>query len=299
MHGWANKRLRENIAGYLFVLPNLLGVLLFVAIPLLFSLILVFMDWDYLKGLNGLTFAGLDNILNLLNDAKLPGALRNNFIYTIVTVPVSMALGLIIAVVLNRSVFAKGALRTMFFMPYVCSLAVIAVVWSIIYNSTDGPINGFLRSIGIDNPPGWLASPDWALLSIMIIKIWVSIGYTMVLYLAGLQGISKDLYEAADIDGAGKWRQLTRITVPMLRPTTFLLTIMLMISSFQVFALVSIMTEGGPMNSTMVISYHIYLEAFQHYRMGYAATLSWLLFIIIFIVTVIQWKMEKRWQQNF
>ncbi|MDF2923765.1 MAG: sugar transporter permease [Paenibacillaceae bacterium] len=299
MNGWANKRLREQIAGYLFILPNFLGVLLFVAVPLAFSLVLVFMDWDYLKGLSGFAFAGLDNIVRMFSDEALPGALRNNLVYAVVTVPLSMIAGLLIAIVLNRSVYAKGALRTMFFLPYVCSLAVVAVVWSIMYNASEGPINGFLHSLGMANPPGWLASPQWALLSIMIIKIWSSTGYTMVLYLAGLQGIPRDLYEASEIDGASKWKQLIRITVPMLQPTTFLLAVMLMINSFQVFALVSVMTKGGPINSTMVISYHIYMEAFQHYRMGYAAALSWLLFLIIFAVTVIQWKVEKRWQQNF
>lgn len=299
MRGWSNQRIHEQIAGYLFILPNLLGVVLFVAVPLLFSLILVFMDWDYLRGLNGLAFTGLDNILQLFRDPKLPGALRNNLIYTIATVPLSMAVGLLFAVVLNKAVYGKGILRTMIFLPYVCSLAVIAVVWSIIFNSSEGPINSFLRSVGFENPPGWLASPQWALIALIIIKIWVTVGYTMLLYLAGLQGISKDLYEASEMDGAGRWRQLIRITIPMLQPTTFLLAVVLMINSFQVFALVSVMTRGGPLNSTMVISYHIYLEAFQHYRMGYAATLSWLLFIIIFIVTLIQWKVEKRFQENF
>jgi multiple sugar transport system permease protein len=292
-------RLQEQIAGYLFVLPNLLGVVLFVAVPLIFSLILVFMDWDYLRGLNGLAFTGLENIFHLFRDPKLPGALRNNFIYTLVTVPLSMAIGLLFAVALNKAVYGKGILRTMIFLPYVCSLAVIAVVWSIIFNPSEGPINSFLRSVGLENPPGWLASPQWALVALIIIKIWVTVGYTMLLYLAGLQGISKDLYEASEMDGAGRWRQLIRITIPMLQPTTFLLAVVLMINSFQVFALVSVMTRGGPLNSTMVISYHIYLEAFQHYRMGYAATLSWLLFMIIFLVTLVQWKVEKRFQENF
>ncbi|MDF2837115.1 MAG: sugar transporter permease [Paenibacillus sp.] len=298
MRKWDNYRFREHVAGYLFILPNLLGVLIFMAVPLLFSMVLIFLDWDYLKGLGGLQFTGLDNLARMFDDDRLPGALRNNFIYTAVTVPASMAIGLLLAVALNRSTYGKGMLRTMFFLPHVCSLAVVAVVWSIMYNSQEGPINGFLLAVGIDQPPGWLASPDWALVAIMIIKIWASTGYTMVLYLAGLQGISKDLYEASEIDGASKLRQLLRITIPLLQPTTFLLAVMMIIGSFQVFALVSVMTKGGPMNSTMVISYHIYSEAFQHYRMGYASALSWLLFVLIFIITLVQWKVEKRFQDQ-
>ncbi|RXZ81664.1 sugar ABC transporter permease [Paenibacillaceae bacterium] len=291
--------MKENIAGYLFILPNLLGVFFFIVLPLLFSLILVFMDWDYLKGFEGLTFTGFANIVRMTKDEYLWRALINNVLFTAVTVPLAMAVGLVLAVIINRYVFLKSFLRTIFFLPYVSSLVAVSIVWSVLYNSQNGPINGFLRSIGIDNPPGWLASPQWALIAIMILVAWTYIGYTVVLYMAGLQGVSKDLYEAASIDGASKGIQFFKITVPMLKPTSFLIAITLMISTFQVFAVVNIMTKGGPLNSTMVMAYHIYLQAFQYYRMGYAAALSWLLFIMIFIVTLIQWRSQKKWQQHF
>jgi multiple sugar transport system permease protein len=283
----------------MFILPNLLGVCFFIVLPLLFSLYLVFMDWDYLKGFAGLTFAGFGNIVRMAKDEYLVRALINNVAFTAVTVPLAMTIGLLLAVVLNRYVYLKSLLRTIFFLPYVSSLVAVSIVWSVLYNSQSGPINSFLRAIGVDHPPGWLASPQWALIAIMILVAWTYIGYTVVLYMAGLQGISKDLYEAASIDGANKTIQFTKITVPMLKPTSFLIAITLIISTFQVFAVVNVMTQGGPLNSTMVMAYHIYLQAFQYYKMGYAAALSWLLFVMIFIVTLIQWRSQKKWQQHF
>ncbi|RJX40411.1 sugar ABC transporter permease [Paenibacillus pinisoli] len=291
--------MKENIAGYLFILPNLLGVFFFIVLPLLFSLYLVFMDWDYLKGFGGLTFAGLDNIIRMAKDEYLGRALINNAVFTAVTVPLAMVMGLMLAVVINRFVYLKNMLRTIFFLPYVSSLVAVSIVWSVLYNSRSGPINSFLRDIGIENPPGWLASPQWALIAIIILVAWTYIGYTLVLYMAGLQGIPKDLYEAASIDGANRTTQFFKITVPMLKPTSFLIAITLIISTFQVFAVINVMTQGGPLNSTMVMAYHIYLQAFQYYKMGYAATLSWLLFCMIFIVTLVQWRSQKKWQQHF
>jgi multiple sugar transport system permease protein len=258
-----NQLLRENVAGYLFILPNLLGVTVFIVLPLLFSFFLIFTDWDYLKGLAGLSFAGASNIVKMWGDEYLIAALKNNFLFTALTVPASMVVGLTIAVILNQYVYLKSLLRTLFFLPYVSSLVVISIVWSVLYNPSKGPINGFLRTLGVEHPPGWLTSPDWALTAIIILVAWTYIGYTLVLYMAGLQGISKDLFEASAIDGANKLLQFWKITIPMLKPTSFLIAITLIISTFQVFAVVNVMTHGGPLISTMVISYHIYLQAFQ------------------------------------
>ncbi|MEK8127223.1 sugar ABC transporter permease [Paenibacillus filicis] len=294
-----SQALRENAAGYLFILPNFLGVAVFIVLPLVFSFFLIFTDWDYLKGLAGLSFAGMSNIVKMWGDEYLIASLKNNVIFTALTVPASMAVGLAVAVVLNQYVYLKSLLRTLFFLPYVSSLVVISIVWSVLYNPGKGPINSFLRTLGIEHPPGWLTSPDWALISIIILVAWTYIGYTLVLYMAGLQGISKDLFEASAIDGANRIVQFRKITIPMLRPTSFLIAITLIISTFQVFAVVNVMTHGGPLNSTMVLSYHIYLQAFQYYKMGYAAALSWLLFILIFVVTLIQWRGQKKWQQHF
>ncbi len=296
---WQNARFREQIAGYLFILPNFAGYLIFVLIPILFSLYLVFVDWEYLKGFSGIEWVGLDNFRALGDDPKFIKSLKNNTIFTIVSVPASMLIGLLFAIVLNKYVYFRNTLRTLIFLPYVSSLVAVSVIWSIMYNARTGPINQFLRSFGVDNPPGWLSSPDSALFAIIIMSVWVTIGYAMVIYLAGLQGISRDLYEAAEIDGATRLRQLLQITVPMLTPTTFFITITLIIWSFQVFGPVAVMTQGGPIDSTMVLSYHIYLLAFRFYKMGYAATVSWVLFAIIFAITIIQWQGQKRWQQHF
>jgi len=296
---WNNARLRENLAGYLFILPNLSGLLLFIILPILFSLYLVFVDWNYMQGMAGIRWVGLDNFKELGSDPKLLKSLINNTIFTIVSVPASLVIGLVFAVVLNRKIYLKKTLRTMIFLPYVSSLVAVSVIWSIMYRASDGPINAFLRAIGVQHPPGWLSDPHSALYAIILMSVWVTIGYAMVIYLAGLQGISKDLYEASAIDGATRMRQFFRITIPMLTPTTFLAAITLMIWSFQVFGPIAVMTQGGPIDSTMVLSYHIYLLAFRFYKMGYAATVSWVLFAIIFVVTMIQWQSQKRWQQYF
>lgn len=296
---WRRASFRENLAGYLFILPNLSGYFLFVLLPILFSLYLVFNDWEYLKGFSGISWVGLDNFRALGSDPKFLKALQNNTLFTIVSVPASIVLGLVLAIILNKHVYFKNTLRTLIFLPYVSSLVAVSVIWSIMYRASDGPINQALRNFGISHPPGWLSSPDSALFAIIIMSVWVTIGYAMVIYLAGLQGISKDLYEASEIDGASKLRQFFRITVPMLTPTTFLIAITLIIWSFQVFGPVAVMTQGGPIDSTMVLSYHIYLLAFRYYKMGYAAAVSWVLFAIIFVVTLIQWQSQKRWQQHF
>ncbi|MGG1518537.1 sugar ABC transporter permease [Paenibacillus oryzisoli] len=296
---WQTSKFRENLAGYLFILPNFAGYLVFILLPILFSLYLVFVDWEYLKGFAGIEWVGLDNFKALPHDPKFIKALQNNTIFTVVSVPASIILGLLLAVILNKYVYFKQTLRTLIFLPYVSSLIGVSVIWSIMYRASNGPINQFLHAIGIQNTPGWLSSPKSALIAIIIMSVWVTIGYAMVIYLAGLQGISKDLYEASEIDGASNVRQFFQITVPMLTPTTFLITITLIIWSFQVFGPVAVMTQGGPIDSTMVLSYHIFLLAFRFYKMGYAATVSWVLFAIIFIITLIQWQSQKRWQQHF
>jgi multiple sugar transport system permease protein len=292
-------RRKEQIAGYLFILPNLLGVLLFIFLPIAFSFALIFTDWDYLKGLQGLKWNGLGNFAALADDPAFLHSLRNTIYFTVVTVPVSIGIGLVLAVILERFVYYKNLIRTLFFLPYVSSVVAVGIIWSILYNSGSGPINEALRAIGISNPPGWLASPHWALPAIMIMTIWTYVGYAMVIYMAGVQGIPRDLYEAGDMDGASKLRQFFRITIPMLKPTSFLIGVTLVIASFQVFGAVAVMSKGGPLNSTMVLSYQIYQLAFQYGRMSYAATVSWVLFAIIFAVTLYQWRAQKKWQQYF
>jgi multiple sugar transport system permease protein len=295
---WSN-RAKENVAGYLFILPNALGFAVFILLPLLFSLVLVFTDWNYMKGLEGLAFNGLTNIKKLLHDEVVLISLKNNLIFSAVSVPLAMIVGLLFAAALNRFVYMKSLIRTLIFLPYMSSLVAVSVVWRVLYNPSQGPINSFLVSIGVDHPPGWLSSPQYALFAVIAMTVWTYIGYAMVLYLAGLQGIPRELYEAAEIDGATGTQRFFSVTVPYLKPTSFLIAVTLVIASFQVFASVQVMTNGGPMKSTFVMALHIYTEAFEFKHMSYAATVSWVLFVVIFAVTMIQWKGQQKWQDQF
>ncbi|OPH59920.1 sugar ABC transporter permease [Paenibacillus ferrarius] len=293
------EKTRENVAGYLFIFPNLLGFGFFILFPLLFSMILVFTDWNYLQGLKGLVFVGLDNIERLIHDKNVFLSLKHNVVFSVITVSVAIAIGLALAAILNNYVYLKTWIRTLIFLPYMSSLVAISVVWRVLFNSSEGPINALLRVAGISDPPGWLASPDYALMAIMIMTIWTYVGYAMILYMAGLQGISRELYEAASIDGASPFNQFTAITIQMLKPTTFLIAITLINSSLQVFAAVQVMTNGGPLQSTMVMSLYIYSQAFELNQMSYSATVSWLLFLVIFLVTLVQWRTQKKWQDQY
>ncbi|MDM5196668.1 sugar ABC transporter permease [Fictibacillus enclensis] len=285
----------ESFAGWMFILPCLIGFGLLTLLPILFSLVISFTEWNFLDGLAGIKFIGLKNFAEMWSDRNFTGSLVNNLIFAGIVVPLTMVLSLLTAVALNTKSFLKSPIRLMIFMPYVSSMVAVSVVWSILYQPTNGPINQFLRSLGISDLPGWLASSDWALPAIIIMTIWMNIGYNMIIYLAGLQGIPKELYEAAKMDGAGSVKTLLSITVPLLSPTTFFVVITSIIQSFQVFVAVFVMTQGGPGGSTSVLTYYIYQSGFTFYKMGYASAMAWILFIIIFIVTAFQWRAQKKW----
>lgn len=285
----------EAVTGWLFILPSLLGFGVLVIFPILFSLVISFTDWNFLEGIRGIRFIGADNFIKMWNDRWFTDSLKNNLIFAAVTVPCTIVLSLLTAVGLNTGVFFKNTIRLMIFMPYISSIVAISIVWGVLYNPSQGPINAFLDSIGISDPPRWLASSDWALPAIIIMSIWAAIGYNMVIYLAGLQNIPKELYEAAKIDGAGSVSSFFNITVPMLSPTTFFVLIMCIIQSFQVFAAVFIMTQGGPGTATSVLTFYVYQVGFSFYDMGYASAMAWILFLIIFAVTVVQWRGQKKW----
>lgn len=285
----------EMLAGWLFIGPSVLGFGVLTLIPIVFSLAMSFTDWNFLDGIKGFRFVGLDNFIQMWHDRWFTDSLINNLIFVAATVPAIMILSLLTAVGLNNGAFLKSPIRLMVFMPYVSSVVAISVVWGVLYNPSQGPINGFLQSIGISDPPGWLASTTWALPAVIVMNIWSSIGYNMVIYLAGLQNIPKDLYEAAKIDGAGPVASFFRVTIPLLSPTTFFILIMSIIHSFQVFVAVFIMTQGGPGTSTSVLTFYIYQAGFSFYKMGYASAMAWVLFVFIFIITAIQWQGQKKW----
>ncbi|CAN7593528.1 MULTISPECIES: carbohydrate ABC transporter permease [unclassified Paenibacillus] len=285
----------EALRGWLFIFPSLLGFGLFTFIPIIFSLVISFANWNFLEGFSGIEFVGFSNYTKMWSDHWFIDSLKNNLVFTCVTVPATIVLSLLSALALNKGAYLKSTFRMLIFMPHISSLVAISVVWGVLYNPSQGPINAFLRSLGISDPPGWLSSSTWALPAIMIMTIWSNIGYNMIIYLAGLQGIPKDLYEAAKIDGAGSRGCFFHITLPMLSSTTFFVLITSMIHSFQVFIAVFSMTYGGPGTATSVITFYIYQSAFKFFDMGYASAMAWILFIMIFIITIVQWRGQKKW----
>lgn len=285
---------KEALAGAAFILPSFLGFLVFTFLPVVMSLGLSFTEWNFLKGLDDIRFNGLENYIKLFSDDWFINSFRNNIVFTAVTIPVCLALGLIFATIINKYIMGKTVVKIMFFIPYIASVVAVCAVWQVLLQPSYGPVNQFLQAIGIENPPKWLVDFKWALPSVMVIYIWQQLGYYIIVFMAGVNGISKDVYEAAQIDGATGIRQFFSITVPLVAPTTFFLSVMGIIGSFKVFDQISVLTQGGPGNSTSVMAYYIYKTAFEDYKMGYANTLAWALFILIFLVTIVQWKFQDK-----
>jgi ABC-type sugar transport systems, permease components len=292
-----NKKAKDAITGYLFILPNLLGFVVFVLFSVIFSLVISFTKWDISLGFGGIKFNGIKNYIDLFSDKWFMDALKNNLFF-ILFIPLQTFLALVLAVLVNAEVFFKKTLRTIIFLPYITNVVVISLLWGMLLTPNGGVINGLLHSLGIANPPKWLGSSLWVKPSIVMMETWNGIGYNMILYLAGLQSISKVLYEVATIDGAGKIRQFFHITIPMISPTTFFLMITQIMGTFQMWSIIQILTKGGPGDASTVVGYLIYQNAFNYGKMGYASAMSWLLFIIIFIVTLIQWKYQDKWVNN-
>lgn len=283
---------RQRLLGYVFIGPSMLGVLLFFLIPAIYSFGLMFTNYKFMNP--NVEFIGLDNIVRLLHDQMFYLSLKNTVIF-LLAVPISIGLGFLIAVVLNQKIYLKKLLRGLYFMPYITSGVAVAFVWMLLFHPKNGPINGFLRSIGVDNPPGWLSTTTTSMLAIDIIWVWFMLGYNMIIYLAALQEVSPELMEAAKIDGAKRGQILRKIIWPLVSPTTFLLLITGLIMTIKTFGIIQAITQGGPGNSTTILSLYVYQNAFRYYDMGYAATTSWALFILILIITLFQWLGQKKW----
>ena len=292
------KKKKINIVPYLFIAPNFIGFLVFILIPVLASLIVSFTDFNIYKGFDGTQFVGLKNFADMFRDKWFQAALTNNVIYTLVTIPVLLGGSILLANILNDKVYCKTAIRVMVFVPYISSVVAISAIWMLILNPSQGILNNLLRNIGFTDPPGWLGDPHWALPAVIMIGIWMGLGYNTIIYMSGLQSVSKDLYEAARIDGASSAQMFFYVTVPMLRNTTFFLLITNIISSFQVFGQINIMTDGGPGTSTTVLAHYIYRSVFRYNKMGYASAMAWFLLIIIFLVTVFQWKVQRKHEDD-
>ena len=288
-------RKKETLYGYLFLLPSLAGFTIFLLIPILFSVYLAFTNWDVISGFNNINFIGLENFTRMIGDEWFNASIKNNFVYTLVVVPVTLILSLLIAIILNNMVYMKNVLRLAYFIPYVSNTVAVSVLWMAMFDPSQGPVNQLLMALGVQSPPKWLVSPDWAMVTIILMSVWTRIGYCLIIYLAALQNLPQELYEAANIDGANWYRKLKSITIPLLTPTTFFLVITQTISTFQVFAPVNLLTRGGPGTSTTVLVYQLYREAFRFYHMGYASAIAMVLFAIIFAVTLVQWRYQDKW----
>lgn len=286
-------RIKEYSTGTLFILPAFALFAVFIFAPLAYGLYLSFTDYGGFDLKAG--FVGFDNYASLLHDDYFRVSLRNNLVYTALFVPLTLVLALLSAVALNGVLHLRKYLRMAFYFPQITSMVSIAIVWGLLLNPMRGPINQMLKAIGIAHPPEWLMSSHWALLAIVLVAAWKSFGYYMIILLAGIQGIPEYLYESAKLDGAGPIKRFLYITLPSLSPTLFMVVVLTIINSFQVFDLVSVMTDGGPGRSTNVLVFRIYQEAFINYKMGYAASMSIVLFLIIMIVSVIQFRLEKKW----
>ncbi|WP_416151873.1 carbohydrate ABC transporter permease [Salipaludibacillus sp. HK11] len=290
----SSSHLRETLAGLAFVGPMLIGTSILVLFPMVASFILSFTDWNFVSGYTNATFVGFENFITLFNNDVFLKSLGNNFIL-IIAIPIGLVISLGIAVIINKYIYFKDVFKVIFFMPFISSVVAVAVVFRVLFHPSQGPVNQFLMSLGFENPPGWIADTAFSLPSVMIIMIWTSIGFNLIIYLAGLQNIPKELYEAAQIDGASAWYQFTKITVPLVSTTTFFLLVAGVISSFKMFDLILVLTNGGPANSTMIPVVYLYEQAFLELKTGYASAIALVMFIIILIITYIQFVGQKKW----
>jgi multiple sugar transport system permease protein/alpha-1,4-digalacturonate transport system permease protein len=287
----ASRRWRSIRLGWSFILPNFLGFATLTLVPVIASLALSFLDWD---SYSSPEWVGLANFERMIHNETFWTALRNTAYYAVGHVPLTLCAALGFAVLLNQKLRGVRFFRTALFFPYITSLVAVAVVWNMLLSPEVGPVNQLLRAIGIDNPPGWTTSTTWAMPAVILASVWRDLGYYMILYLAGLQTIPGELYEAAHVDGASAWQRFWNITIPSLRPTTFFVLIMLTISSFKVFDLVQVMTEGGPGRSTLVLSQVIFREGITQGRFGYSSAVSMVLFVIVLTITLVQFRLQRR-----
>lgn len=280
----------EAAGAWLFIAPSLVHLLVFSIGPMAFALWLSLHDWTLLDETH--RFIGAANYVELTRDGGFLRALLNTALY-VLFVPAAMIVSLGLALFVNRPGWSVRALRAVFFLPYITSFVAISLVWKWMYEPELGLLNRVLGMVGIPAQP-WLTSTTTALPSLMLMSIWMYAGYMMLIFLAGLQSIPASLYESARIDGAGPWQRFRRITLPLLRPTTVFILVTMVIFMFQVFTAVYVMTEGGPLQATDVVVYHIYRNAWEYLRMGYASAMAWVLFAVVFLLTLVQYRWIRR-----
>jgi multiple sugar transport system permease protein len=289
---WGSSRTRwQALWGYLLIAPMMTGFAIFFLLALAVSFVLSLTSWDVLTAPQ---WVGLGNYARLPQDPEFLTALRNTAALAIPNVVLRMIISLSIALALNSRIRFRAFYRTIFFMPVLTMPIATATVWKWLFDPGFGPINAQLGRLGLPQPE-WLNQPKTAVIAVVIVLLWSGVGYDMVIYLAGLQNIPREYYEAAQIDGAGGFRQFRDITLPLLTPTTFFLLVIATIGSLQVFDLVFIMARVGNANRFPTIVYYIYQEGFQNFRMGYAITVAWVLLLIILVLTLVQFRLQRRW----
>lgn len=281
---------RDALAGYLMIAPQVLGVTLFVLVPLGLVFWYSLHEWNVLA--STFTYTGADNYRMMLEDSNLPGVLGATAIFSAGLVVLNISLALLLAVLLNQKLRGITVFRVLFFSPVVVSLVAWTIVWGFLLQKNGG-LNGLLEMIGVAGP-NWLRQPGTAMVSVIVVQVFKNVGLNMVLFLAALQGVPKELYEAAHIDGVPAFRQFRRITLPLISPTMILTLIITVVGSLQVFAQIAVLTQGGPGISTTVLVYYLYQQAFQFHYFGYGSTLSILLFVIVAALTFAQWQIRKR-----
>ena len=285
------RSLRPILIGWSFLLPNFLGFALLTLVPMVFGLALSFMEWS---PWGDPEWVGFENFERMFRNSTFWIALWNTTYYAAGHIPLTMVVSLCLALLLNRALAGLGFFRTAFFLPYVTSLVAVAVVWNMLFHPPSGPVTQFRQVVGVTDPPGWTSSTAWAMPAVIIASVWRDMGYYMVLFLAGLQTIPTELYEAARVDGANAWQRFWNITLPGLRPTTFFVLIMCTVASFKVFDLIVVMTDGGPGRATKVLSQLIYEEGIKEGRFGFASAISLVLFVLVAGFTVVQFLLQRR-----
>ena len=283
---------KRRLTALAFLLPNLIGFLLFTLIPVMTAFVLSFMEWD---SANPAKFVGLKNFMALFRTRSFRVALWNTIYYTVGVVPLTIVVSLALAVLFSKPIRGIAFFRAAHYFPYLASIVAVAGVWQFLYNADAGPINMFLKSIGVANPPRWTASTTWAMPAVIIMNVWRSCGYYMIMFVSGIQAIPSHLYEAAMLDGAGGLQRFRYVTLPMLSPTMFFVSIICIINSFKVFGAIYVMTQGGPGGSTSVLVYEIYTQAFSNFKFGFASAEALVLFLLIVIVTLIQYRGQEKW----
>jgi multiple sugar transport system permease protein len=282
----------ESAWAYAFIAPPFLGFLAFSLGPMLGSLALSFTRYDILSPP---TQVGLDNYRALFTSDYFVGRTLVNTAFYLLGVPLGMAVALAIAMQLNRIVHLRGVFRTLYFVPSVCSVVALALLWKLIYRGDYGLLNTLLVRAGIENPPSWIADPRLVKPSLVFMGIWTNLGYTVVVFVAALQAVPRQLLEAAELDGANAWQRFRHVVFPAISPTTFFLSVTGTIGALQNFDQVYVMTRGGPAYASATYMLYVYVSGFQYFEMGYASAMAWLLAIVVLLVTWLQFKLAKMW----